>query len=154
MTFQLALSLRGRTPLFSVKLNIRTIAHLAQVINTTHPIAHWRGHNEIAPGRKTDPGPYFDWDRLLKEAAIDRHMRPQPDTGLTRKMSKASEHTTANLYQKIPCFTNEKFFYSFLLARLLKSKKACKFKQNLHLAGFSSYTTIASVFCHKQRMFF
>jgi AmpD protein len=22
------------------------------------------GHEHIAPGRKTDPGPYFDWKRI------------------------------------------------------------------------------------------
>jgi AmpD protein len=25
---------------------------------------HIVGHCDIAPGRKTDPGPAFDWDRL------------------------------------------------------------------------------------------
>ncbi len=45
-------------------------AVLAQLINAlwcTYPSLQQRhvvGHNEIAPGRKTDPGPYFQWGRL------------------------------------------------------------------------------------------
>lgn len=31
------------------------------------------GHCHIAPGRKTDPGPYFDWARLRQELACRRH---------------------------------------------------------------------------------
>lgn len=34
--------------------------HLAQ----HHPIAHIAGHEHIAPGRKQDPGPGFDWAQL------------------------------------------------------------------------------------------
>jgi AmpD protein len=33
-------------------------------LECTYPIQGIAGHSEIAPGRKTDPGPYFDWHRV------------------------------------------------------------------------------------------
>lgn len=42
---------------------------LAQVcldLEQHYPIAHVAGHEHIAPGRKHDPGPGFDWPRLQK----------------------------------------------------------------------------------------
>lgn len=32
-----------------------------------HHIVNYVGHDEIAPGRKFDPGPLFDWNRLLND---------------------------------------------------------------------------------------
>ncbi|MBR7799467.1 1,6-anhydro-N-acetylmuramyl-L-alanine amidase AmpD [Undibacterium sp. FT137W] len=36
---------------------------LSKALIDAHPIEHIVGHDEIAPGRKTDPGPCFDWNR-------------------------------------------------------------------------------------------
>ena len=36
------------------------------------PLRAIAGHSEIAPGRKTDPGPRFDWQRLLLDLASNR----------------------------------------------------------------------------------
>lgn len=30
-----------------------------------YPVAAIAGHSDVSPGRKTDPGPFFDWQRLL-----------------------------------------------------------------------------------------
>ena len=39
------------------------------------------GHCDIAPLRKTDPGPYFDWDRMIDGLAVKR----PPSNGTTEE---------------------------------------------------------------------
>ncbi|MFM8574729.1 MAG: N-acetylmuramoyl-L-alanine amidase, partial [Limnohabitans sp.] len=37
------------------------LASLCQTLRARYPIAHLAGHEHVAPGRKLDPGPGFDW---------------------------------------------------------------------------------------------
>ena len=41
-----------------------TLNHLIAALNNAYPIQAIAGHSDIAPLRKTDPGPYFDWSKL------------------------------------------------------------------------------------------
>ena len=50
-----------------------TLLSLLAAIAQQYPVAHIAGHEHIAPGRKADPGPGFDW-------AILRSALPWPDT--------------------------------------------------------------------------
>jgi N-acetyl-anhydromuramoyl-L-alanine amidase len=44
-----------------------TLVRLCQRLQDRHAIAHIAGHEHIAPGRKQDPGPGFDWARLQRD---------------------------------------------------------------------------------------
>ncbi|RXZ44000.1 1,6-anhydro-N-acetylmuramyl-L-alanine amidase AmpD [Crenobacter cavernae] len=41
-----------------------SLAGLAVLLKRELPLTAITGHADIAPGRKTDPGPFFDWERI------------------------------------------------------------------------------------------
>jgi N-acetyl-anhydromuramoyl-L-alanine amidase len=41
-------------------------AALTRALQAAYPIADIAAHGDVAPGRKTDPGPHFDWRRYHK----------------------------------------------------------------------------------------
>ena len=48
-----------------------TLAALVRALVARYPIEALAGHSDIAPGRKTDPGPHFDWARLQRDTQLD-----------------------------------------------------------------------------------
>lgn len=65
-----------------------SLRRLAAALRARHPIAQVRGHEHIAPGRKTDPGPSFDWSRFAREGGWQAGQLPgadQPDSLLAPK---------------------------------------------------------------------
>ncbi len=42
------------------------LARLTRILQNAYPIEEIVGHSGIAPGRKTDPGPCFDWQRYRR----------------------------------------------------------------------------------------
>jgi N-acetyl-anhydromuramoyl-L-alanine amidase len=61
--YSVGIELEGddRTPFTDAQY--RQLQQLIAALKAVYPIAAVTGHSDIAPGRKTDPGPYFDWRR-------------------------------------------------------------------------------------------
>lgn len=53
-----------------------SLAQLCQTLAQRYPIAHIAGHEHVAPGRKQDPGPGFDWARLQTLSAFPSRCFP------------------------------------------------------------------------------
>jgi len=62
--FSIGIEVEGCDWLPFEPVQYRVLAGLIRVLRLDFPIADIAGHADIAPGRKTDPGPHFDWNRL------------------------------------------------------------------------------------------
>lgn len=52
----------------------RSLETLLDAICRRYPVAAVAGHQDIAPGRKTDPGHFFDWQRIRQKGfPVDRN---------------------------------------------------------------------------------
>ena len=52
-----------------------TLAGLCIALARKYPIAHIAGHEHIAPGRKQDPGPGFEWNLLKNQLSANTQSR-------------------------------------------------------------------------------
>ena len=57
------------------------LAKLLVALKRRYPLEAAVGHHDIAPGRKTDPGPAFDWGRLASSTGF-RRLEIKPLEGL------------------------------------------------------------------------
>lgn len=62
--FSIGIELEGTDDRPFEESQYKTLECLAAAINIAFPIEAVVGHSDIAPGRKSDPGPFFDWSRI------------------------------------------------------------------------------------------
>lgn len=72
--FSIGIELEGTDDIPYEAVQYHSLAQAIKALLEAYPslsVQHIVGHSDIAPGRKTDPGPAFDWDRLRQLLAAE-----------------------------------------------------------------------------------
>ena len=78
--FSIGIELEGADDVPYSDPQYEQLALVAKALLATYPIlspTHIVGHSDVAPGRKTDPGPGFDWNRFRQLMGRERRTRSQ-----------------------------------------------------------------------------
>lgn len=65
--FSIGIELEGSDTTSFTDAQYEVLIALTQCLCERYPIQNIAGHSDIALGRKTDPGPYFDWRRYAAD---------------------------------------------------------------------------------------
>lgn len=78
--FSIGIELEGSGERPFTESQYRRLIQLLRQLFCTYPIRHIAGHSDVSPGRKQDPGPYFEWQRL--QSLMDEFgvIRPFPES--------------------------------------------------------------------------
>lgn len=68
--FSIGVELEGADHTPYTEMQYTRLAELTTVLNQHYPLRAVRGHEHIAPGRKTDPGPAFNWWHYAKKTGL------------------------------------------------------------------------------------
>lgn len=69
--FSIGVELEGSDHVAFTDAQYDGLARLTRELQACYPIEDIAGHSDISPGRKTDPGPFFDWPRYRALIAGD-----------------------------------------------------------------------------------
>jgi len=95
--FSIGIELEGTGERPFTDAQYQRLAALTRALKARYPIRGIVGHSDIAPGRKSDPGPSFDWARYRRLLRIGRKVasragktRTKPPTARApRRQTKA-----------------------------------------------------------------
>ena len=77
--FSIGIELEGTGERRYTEAQYRVLGRLTRALSRRWPLRHVAGHSDVAPGRKTDPGPSFDWSRfetLTRGCGLQRPVCP------------------------------------------------------------------------------
>jgi AmpD protein len=77
--FSLGVELEGTDFVAFDAAQYAALARLTRALRVRYPLRAVRGHQHVALGRKTDPGPFFDWQRFAAAAALPAALLPRTD---------------------------------------------------------------------------